>query len=101
MTVDGLVVAKECDGSVFVMEAGNIKRGFALDVKRKLENTNCPILGVVLNKVDRKRTVGYYVRYYNKRYEKYYGRNRESIEKNMFCIEACTMVKVFLTNRLA
>ena len=80
LVVDGLVIAKECDGSIFVLESGKIKRTFAFDVKRKLENTGCPILGVVLNKVDRKKTVGYYGRYYGRRYDKYYGSERETME---------------------
>ena len=39
----------------------------------KLRNTGCPVLGVILNKVDRKKSGKYYGRYYGKYYgSKYY-----------------------------
>ncbi len=84
LVVDAAVIAKECDGSVLLLESGAIKRNFALDVKHKMENTGCPILGVVLNKVDRKKNVGYYNKYYGKygkRYAKYYESNSENEEQ--------------------
>ena len=69
MVVDAAIIAKSCDGTVLVMESGAIKYRVAQNVKEKLESTGCPILGVVLNKVDRKKNGGYY----NKYYGKYYG----------------------------
>ena len=38
--------------------------------KEKLEYTGVPILGVVLNKVERKKNSGYYNKYYGKEYKK-------------------------------
>ena len=35
-----------------VIESGVISYRFAQDVKAQLEKSNCPILGVVLNKID-------------------------------------------------
>ena len=50
--IDSAVIAEECDGSIMVMESGVISYRFAQDVKGQLEKCNCPILGVILNKVD-------------------------------------------------
>lgn len=75
--IDAAVIAEECDGSIMVIESGVISYRFAQDVKRQLERCNCPILGVILNKVDISKQ-GYYGKYYGKcgRYGKYgnYGR---------------------------
>ena len=70
--IDGAVVAKICDGTVLVVEAGNVSYRFAQKVKEQLEKAGCRIIGCVLNKVplDRKGTyAGYYGRYYGKRRE--------------------------------
>lgn len=53
------------------MEAGKVKYRQIQDVKKKIEGSGCNILGVVLNKVDRKG-YGYYSGKYGK-YGKYYG----------------------------
>lgn len=50
--IDSAVIAKECDGSIFVIETNTISYRFAQEVKSQLEKANCPILGCVLNKVD-------------------------------------------------
>ena len=68
LVIDGAIVAKECDGAVIVVEAGKVKYRQIQDVKKKMEGSGCNILGVVLNKVDRK---GY--GYYSGKYGKYYG----------------------------
>lgn len=70
--VDSAVIANECDGSIIVMESGVISYRFAQDVKGQLEKCNCPILGVILNKVDMSKQ-GYYGKYYGKYYGRYYG----------------------------
>ena len=53
------------------MEAGKVKYRQIQDVKNKIEGSGCNILGVLLNKVDRKG-YGYYSGKYSK-YGKYYG----------------------------
>lgn len=75
LVVDAAIVAPRCDGSVLVLESGTIKYRFAREVVKKLQNTSCPVLGVVLNKVDRKS--GRYGKYYGygsygQRYSAYY-----------------------------
>ena len=63
--IDAAVIAKVCDASVLVIAANTISYKFVRTVKEQLEKTGCPILGVVLNKVDMKK---------NKYYGKYYGK---------------------------
>ena len=50
--IDSAIVAEICDGSIMVIESGVISYRFAQEVKSQLERSNCPLLGVVLNKVD-------------------------------------------------
>lgn len=72
MVVDASVVAQYCDGSIILIEAGEVKYRLAQEVVGKMRNTGCPILGVVLNKVDRKKHGHYYGKYYGKKYYGYY-----------------------------
>jgi len=72
MVVDAAIVAAQCDASILVIEAGTIKYRFAQETMRKLSNTGCPLVGVVLNKVDYKNNGKYYGKYYGERYTKYY-----------------------------
>lgn len=72
MVVDAAIVSQQCDGAILLLEAGMIKYRFAQETKKKLENANCPILGVILNKVTKKTSGKYYGQYYGKRYTKYY-----------------------------
>lgn len=67
MVIDAAVVAPCCDGILLLMETGQISKYEALDAKRQLEMTGCPLLGVILNKVTRdnsKYYKGYYKGYY-------------------------------------
>lgn len=70
--IDAAVIAKVCDASILVIGAKMISHKFVRTIKAQLEKTGCPILGVVLNKVDMKRD-----KYYRRYYGKYYG-NYES-----------------------
>ena len=69
MVVDAAVIAQYCDGSVLLISSGDVSYRVAQDVEQKLQNTKCPILGVVLNKVDHRKNG----KYYGKTYGKYYG----------------------------
>ena len=70
--IDGAVAVKHCDGVVFVIESGAISYKFAQSVKEQLDKADCPIVGVVLNKVPMGGK-GYYGKYYGKYYGRYYG----------------------------
>ena len=50
--IDSAIIAESCDGLVMVVESNAISYRFAQRVKEQLEKTSCPILGVILNKVD-------------------------------------------------
>ena len=73
MVVDASVVSRCCDGSIIIIEAGEVRYRLAQEVVAKMRNTPCPILGVVLNKVDRKKHGKYYGKYYGRYGKKYYG----------------------------
>lgn len=74
MVVDAAVVAPLCDGAVLLIEAGEVKYRAAQDIVSRMRTTGCPILGAILNKVDRKKQGKYYGKYYGKKYYgKYYG----------------------------
>lgn len=66
--IDSVIIAKQCDGVIMVVESEAISYRFARGVKEQIEKSNCPILGVVLNKVDMSKQ-GYYGKY--GRYGKY------------------------------
>lgn len=66
--IDSAVIADQCDGSIMVMESGVISYRFAQEVKEQLSRCACPILGVILNKVDLNKQG--YGKYYGK-YGKY------------------------------
>ena len=68
-----------CDGAIIVVEAGKTKYRLVQNVKDQLENSGVSVLGVVLNKVERKNQKGYYNKYYgSQKYEGYYGHNEET-----------------------
>ena len=65
MVIDAAIIAKSSDAAILVIESGEIKRKLAVEAREKLDAAGCPILGAVLNKVERKRG-GYYRKYYEK-----------------------------------
>ena len=71
LVIDAAVVARECDGALIVVEAGKIKYRQVQKVKAQIEDSGCPVLGAVLNKVDMKKN-GYtkYGKY--RKYGRYY-----------------------------
>ena len=72
MVVDAAVIAPLCDGVVILIEANEVKYRLAQEVVAKMKATDCPILGVVLNKVDYKTNGKNYGKYYGKKYKGYY-----------------------------
>ncbi|MDO4490588.1 MAG: CpsD/CapB family tyrosine-protein kinase [Lachnospiraceae bacterium] len=62
--IDGAIIAEASEGAVLVIESDKVSYRFARDVKKQLEKSNCPILGVVLNKVEMTSNP-----YYGKKYE--------------------------------
>lgn len=74
LVIDAAVMATVCDGAVIVINSGHIKYRMAQGVKEQLEKSGTRILGVVMNQIDRKRTVSSSDTYYGSKYESgYYG----------------------------
>lgn len=87
---DGERIANLCDGAILVVRAGVTSKKIVRNSVRQLERAGCPLLGMVLNRVEGAGT-GYYSKrygggkyYYGKRYggkyyygskKYYYGRN--------------------------
>ena len=83
--IDAVLIAKNCDGTVLVVESDNISYKVVQNVKKQLDQSDCKILGVILNKVQAggKGYYGYYKGYYGY-YDDYgYGNDddKESKEK--------------------
>lgn len=49
LVIDAAIIAKQCDGTIMVIKAGDTDRNQAQQVKARLEAANVRILGVVLN----------------------------------------------------
>lgn len=64
--IDSAVIAENCDGILMVIEAESVSYRMAQEVKNQIEKTKCPILGVVLNKVQTKKS----------KYKNYYGQEK-------------------------
>lgn len=62
--IDAAIIASKTDGTVLVVSSGNVEYKLAKQVISQLEHANANILGVVLNKVERKN-YGRYYQYYS------------------------------------
>jgi capsular exopolysaccharide synthesis family protein len=71
--IDAAVIAKHCDGAIFVIAQGEVGNHVIINAKRQLEAAEIRILGVILNKV--KLEKHHYGKYYSKYYMGYYGDN--------------------------
>jgi len=61
---DAQIIASQCDGVLFVISQGKVKRDLAVKAKAGLEHVKARILGTVLNNVDRNSGESYYYYYY-------------------------------------
>lgn len=52
LVIDAAQIAKNCDGSLIVVNYNSVRRQELIDVKEQLEQTGCPIIGTVLNMVE-------------------------------------------------
>lgn len=70
---DGERIGNLCDGAVLVVRGGMTSKGMVRNSIRQLERADCPLLGIVLNRVEGARSGYYYKRYGGKYYGgKYY-----------------------------
>ena len=68
--IDAAIVAKQCDGAVYVIESEAVSWRMAQSGKEQLEKSGCRILGAVLSKVEMSGKGYGYGRYYRKYYGK-------------------------------
>lgn len=83
VVIDGLLIAKQCDGTVLVVESGITERAQAEKARRQMEYAGINILGAVVNKVrmnERRYGYGYGYGYGNYGYGYGYG-EKESGQK--------------------
>ncbi len=70
VVIDAAEMAKDCDGAIFVVEYDKTRRRDMKKVRDQLEQTGCPILGCVINKVTFDSLSS--KKYYNKSYYSHY-----------------------------
>lgn len=80
LVIDAAVMSGACDGAVLVVNIGHVKYRTAQGVKSQLEKSGCKILGVVLNQVDRKRSIRAENTYYSA-YSSSYEHGREGASR--------------------
>lgn len=57
---DGNLIAAQCDGGLLVVRSGVTPRPLIASSIKQLERSGCELMGVVLNRVERKRSPYYY-----------------------------------------
>ncbi len=70
LVIDAAEMAKDCDGAIFVIEYDKTRRRDVMEARDQLEQTGCPILGCVINKVTFNSLSA--KKYYNKSYYNHY-----------------------------
>ncbi len=72
---DGEKIGSLCDGAILVVRSGKISKEMVKNSARQLQRAGCPLLGVILNRVEGS-TGGYYYKKYGG--SKYYGKKGEN-----------------------
>lgn len=73
---DGILIAQHCDGAILIVRSGETPRSLIRQSMNQLKQTDCRLLGTVLNGVATgNRVYGRYYGYYSKYYSDYYGKN--------------------------
>ena len=75
---DGILIAQHCDGAILIVRSGETPRSLIRQSMNQLKQTDCRLLGTVLNGVATgNRAYGRYYGYYSKYYSEYYGKNED------------------------
>ncbi len=84
MVIDAAVMAKDCDGCVFVVEYNRTRRRDLAAARRQMEQSGCKVLGSIINKVsfDTISAKKYYHKGYYKQYTHGYERYERKPEKD-------------------
>lgn len=72
MVIDAAIVASMSDAGILVIRPGTVDYRLARNVKAQLEQSGCPMEGVVLNGVKKDRERASYANRYRKAYDGYY-----------------------------
>lgn len=80
---DGELIGSLCDGAILVVRGGSTSKSMVKNSIRQLQRAGCPLLGIVLNRVEGAKNGYYYKKYggyYGKKYsdsyaDSYYGAN--------------------------
>ena len=67
---DGERIGNYCDGAILCVRGGVTSKSVIKNSMQQLQRSGCPLLGVVLNRVDTSQG-GYYNKYYNDKYYSY------------------------------
>ncbi len=70
LVVDAASMARHCDGVVLVVEYNKTRRRELVEAKRQIDQSGCPILGCVINKVTFESISA--KKYYNRSYNSHY-----------------------------
>lgn len=80
LVIDSAIVAQQCDGCMIVVESGKTKYKLVQEVQRQLEESKCPILGMIINKVSLRRKSKYYGREYKHYGNEYRHHDEDDVE---------------------
>lgn len=82
--IDAAEIAKSCDGTVIALKYNAVSRRDLMEVKRQIDRSGCPILGVVLNSVafDSLSSKHYYHKSAYASYESDYMKAKPTKKKN-------------------
>ena len=87
--IDAAVIARYCDGGIFVIEPGVVSYKLAQKCIRQIEKSGCRVIGAVMNKVDTKR-------------DKYYSSCWSASSSTAFTLPVCTeTVSSFFPRKLS
>ena len=70
---DGERIGSLCDGAILCVRSGITPKGVVRESIKQLERAGCPLLGIVLNRVNESKS-GYYKSYYGRKYGSKYGK---------------------------
>ncbi len=66
--IDAAILAQQCDGAILVLRPKSVRIRMAQSIQRQLERTNCKLLGVLMNGVEKEHGGKYYGKYLNEYY---------------------------------
>ncbi len=84
LVADGEQIGSKCDGAILVVRGGITSKNMVKHSAMQLERAGCPLLGIVLNRVEGSKSGYYYKKYggyYGKKKKYYYGKGEYYYDK--------------------